>query len=97
MYCGTIVHWHKSRAIPKNAGLSLRELAKQASITPSMLSQIEKGHSNPSIQTLKSLAKVLMFRFYISNGGNRYKESCCKRGYAEADDCGWSCVRIGLA
>ncbi len=43
----------------KNAGLSLRELAKQASITPSMLSQIEKGHSNPSIQTLKSLAKVL--------------------------------------
>jgi transcriptional regulator with XRE-family HTH domain len=43
----------------KNAGLSLRELAKQAAITPSMLSQIEKGHSNPSIQTLKSLAKVL--------------------------------------
>ncbi|QCR31176.1 helix-turn-helix domain-containing protein [Lysinibacillus sp. SGAir0095] len=43
----------------KNAGLSLRELAKQADITPSMLSQIEKGHSNSSIQTLKSLAKVL--------------------------------------
>ncbi|KGR84461.1 cupin domain-containing protein [Lysinibacillus odysseyi] len=43
----------------KQAALSLRDLAKQAAITPSMLSQIEKGHSNPSIQTLKSLAKAL--------------------------------------
>ncbi|MFP3916834.1 helix-turn-helix domain-containing protein [Lysinibacillus telephonicus] len=43
----------------KNAELSLRELAKRANITPSMLSQIEKGTTNPSIQTLKSLAKVL--------------------------------------
>ena len=43
----------------KQTGLSLRDLAKQAAITPSMLSQIEKGHSNPSIHTLKSLAKAL--------------------------------------
>lgn len=58
----------------KNAGLSLRELAKQADITPSMLSQIEKGHSNPSIQTLKSLAKALdvpVFKFLMDEVDTR--------------------------
>jgi len=43
----------------KEKGLSRRELAKLAEITPSMLSQIERGLANPSIQTLKVLAKVL--------------------------------------
>ncbi|MEM1504605.1 helix-turn-helix domain-containing protein [Domibacillus sp. 8LH] len=49
----------KVEELRKNLGLSLRELAKRAEITPSMLSQIEKGSANPSIHTLKSLAKVL--------------------------------------
>ncbi|TDL82835.1 helix-turn-helix domain-containing protein [Peribacillus frigoritolerans] len=40
-------------------GYSSRELAKMAEITPSMLSQIERGLANPSIQTLKVLAKAL--------------------------------------
>lgn len=43
----------------KAKGLSSRELAKLAAITPSMLSQIERGLANPSIQTLKVLAKAL--------------------------------------
>ncbi|MDQ0201309.1 helix-turn-helix domain-containing protein [Neobacillus ginsengisoli] len=43
----------------KAKGLSSRELAKLAEITPSMLSQIERGLANPSIQTLKVLAKTL--------------------------------------
>ncbi|KKI91230.1 DNA-binding protein [Bacillus sp. SA1-12] len=43
----------------KAKGLSSRELAKKAEITPSMLSQIERGLANPSIQTLKVLAKSL--------------------------------------
>ncbi|MBU7595208.1 cupin domain-containing protein [Metabacillus halosaccharovorans] len=43
----------------KEKGLSSREIAKLAEITPSMLSQIERGLANPSIQTLKVLAKVL--------------------------------------
>jgi transcriptional regulator with XRE-family HTH domain len=43
----------------KSSGLSIRELASRAEITPSMLSQIERGIANPSIQTLKVLAKVL--------------------------------------
>lgn len=43
----------------KSQGLSIRELANRADITPSMLSQIERGLANPSIQTLKILAKTL--------------------------------------
>jgi len=43
----------------KDKNLSSRELAKLAEITPSMLSQIERGLANPSIQTLKVLAKAL--------------------------------------
>ncbi|WHY59872.1 helix-turn-helix domain-containing protein [Cytobacillus firmus] len=43
----------------KEKGYSSRELAKIADITPSMLSQIERGLANPSIQTLKVLAKAL--------------------------------------
>ncbi|MFD0828184.1 cupin domain-containing protein [Neobacillus sp. M.A.Huq-85] len=48
--------------------LSIRELAKLAEITPSMLSQIERGLANPSIQTLKVLAKALdvpTFSFFL--------------------------------
>ncbi|MCM2534438.1 helix-turn-helix domain-containing protein [Neobacillus pocheonensis] len=48
--------------------LSNRELAKLAEITPSMLSQIERGLANPSIQTLKILAKALdvpTFSFFL--------------------------------
>ncbi|AIK40587.1 DNA-binding protein [Bacillus pseudomycoides] len=50
--------------------LSMRELAKMAEITPSMLSQIERGLANPSIQTLKLLAKALevpTFSFLIED------------------------------
>lgn len=43
----------------KEKGLTSKELAKMANITPSMLSQIERGSANPSIQTLKVLAKAL--------------------------------------
>lgn len=53
----------------KEKGLTSKELAKMADITPSMLSQIERGSANPSIQTLKSTqAKALdvpTFSFYL--------------------------------
>ena len=39
-------------------GLTSKQLANMAEITPSMLSQIERGSANPSIQTLKVLAKA---------------------------------------
>lgn len=49
----------KVKKYRKAKGWSSRELARIAEITPSMLSQIERGLANPSIQTLKVLAKAL--------------------------------------
>ncbi len=63
-FCGGIVMENidigkKVEKFRKEKGLSSRELAKLADITPSMLSQIERGLANPSISTLKILAKCL--------------------------------------
>lgn len=40
-------------------GLSLREVARRADISPSMISQIENGRVMPSVSTLWSLATIL--------------------------------------
>ncbi|MBB6375264.1 transcriptional regulator with XRE-family HTH domain [Pseudonocardia eucalypti] len=51
-----------SRALRRErerAGLSLSELAKQAGIAKSTLSQLEAGNGNPSVETLWSLAVAL--------------------------------------
>ena len=53
----------------QSKGLSIRELAKKANITASMLSQIERNLVNPSINTLKTLSVELnipMYRFFQS-------------------------------
>ena len=49
----------KIQAIRLEQGLSVRKVAALAGITPSMLSQIENGLVNPSINTLRSIAQVL--------------------------------------
>lgn len=41
------------------AGLSLRELARQLRVSPSFVSQLENGKSQPSVATLYSLAQLL--------------------------------------
>lgn len=43
---------------------SIRKLSQAASITPSMLSQIENEQVNPSIQTLRSLADAMDIPLY---------------------------------
>jgi len=43
----------------RRAGLSLTELARQAGIAKSTLSQLESGTGNPSVETLWALATVL--------------------------------------
>ena len=53
----------------KNKNLSIRELAKLAEATPSLLSQIERGLANPSVNSLKSIANALntpLFTFFTS-------------------------------
>ncbi|AEE91105.1 Helix-turn-helix domain protein [Tepidanaerobacter acetatoxydans Re1] len=50
--------------------ITMRELAEKAGITPSMLSQIENGQVNPSINTLKMISIALnvpMFKFFITD------------------------------
>lgn len=47
------------RTARTEAGLSVRELSRRVGISPSMLSQIENGHSEPSVATLYSLVSAL--------------------------------------
>ena len=44
------------------AGLSLREMAREADVSPSFLSQSENGKSQPSVATLLSFARILNFK-----------------------------------
>jgi len=41
------------------AGMSLRALARQAEVSPSFVSQIENGKSQPSVSTLYGFARIL--------------------------------------
>ena len=41
------------------AGWTLRELARQAGVSPSFVSQIENGKSQPSVATLYEFAQLL--------------------------------------
>lgn len=47
------------RSARTSAGLSLRELSRQTGVSPSMLSQVENGRSEPSVATLQILATHL--------------------------------------
>ncbi|GAA2754530.1 helix-turn-helix domain-containing protein [Amnibacterium kyonggiense] len=47
------------KEIRQAAGLSLRELARQAGVSPSLVSQIENGKSQPSVGTLYTFARLL--------------------------------------
>ncbi len=54
----------------KAKNLNIRELANLSKVTPSLLSQIERGLANPSLNTLKIIAKVLevpIFTFFVSD------------------------------
>lgn len=47
------------RAAREKAGLSQRELARRLSLSPGMISQLEKGHTQPSVTTLLAVARLL--------------------------------------
>ena len=49
----------KLRVARRRQKLSLRELASRAEVSPSLLSQIENGRSNPSVMTLHNVATAL--------------------------------------
>jgi transcriptional regulator with XRE-family HTH domain len=47
------------RAARERAGVSLRELARRVSVSPSLVSQIERGSVKPSVGTLYAMANEL--------------------------------------
>ncbi len=49
----------KLRTARQASGLTLRELGEKADVSPSLISQIENGKSNPSVMTLHHIAGAL--------------------------------------
>jgi transcriptional regulator with XRE-family HTH domain len=47
------------KEVRTRAGLTLRELARQADVSPSLISQIENGKSQPSVATLYTFSRLL--------------------------------------
>lgn len=50
-------------------GMTIREFAKYAGISTSLISQIERGQANPSLSVLKLIAQALnvpLFTFFIN-------------------------------
>jgi transcriptional regulator with XRE-family HTH domain len=47
------------RSLRQARGLGVRELARRVGVTPSLLSQMERGSVNPSVMTLFQLAEAL--------------------------------------
>jgi transcriptional regulator with XRE-family HTH domain len=73
--------------------LSLRKLAKLANISHSFIADIESGRSNPSLDTLKSLAKALNVSIVDLTGDVKHKDATethrrieeALAGYPDAD------------
>lgn len=54
----------------KKRKMTIKELSKLTGVTSSLLSQIEKGTANPSINTLKQISSALdvpLFNFFIND------------------------------
>lgn len=56
------------KTIRTSKGIMVKEVAEKCGISSSMLSQIEKGTANPSLNTIREIANVLevpLFKFFI--------------------------------
>ena len=49
----------------KNSGITQKELSQRTGITQADISKLENGNANPSVKTLKKLAKGLNMRLKI--------------------------------
>jgi transcriptional regulator with XRE-family HTH domain len=47
------------RTLRKQRGMSLRQLAEATGLSPALLSQVERGNTDPSLSTVRKLAAVL--------------------------------------
>lgn len=59
------------RSYRDRRGLSLRDLARETGLSPSLLSQIERGATEPSILSLRKVAEALgVSIFYLLDSGS---------------------------
>ena len=68
--------------IRKSKKLLLKDVALKCGISSSMLSQIEKGNANPSLNTIKSIAQVLevpLFKFFMDWEQEKYEFHLLKK------------------
>lgn len=47
------------RAVRGRRQLTLTELARRTGLSPGLISQVERGHTNPSLETLRRVAEAL--------------------------------------
>lgn len=62
--------------------ISLKDVAAESKISSSMLSQIEKGNANPSLNTIKSIANVLnipLFKLFLENTDQKSEINILKK------------------
>jgi transcriptional regulator with XRE-family HTH domain len=60
----------RMRNMRKGQGLTLKDVADRAGVTQSLVSAIERGQTNPSLETLRRLAQVLsvpIFHFFLED------------------------------
>ena len=70
------------KSIRLEKGILLKDLANKCKISSSMLSQIEKGNANPSLNTIKAIAQVLeipIFKFFLEPELNEYTINILKK------------------
>lgn len=66
----------------KEKNLTIKELAEKVNITPSMLSQIERGIANPSLNTVRGISKALdvpLFKFFMEQEDPEFKDIIVKK------------------
>ena len=51
----------KIRELRKHRGIILKEFSQKVGVTPSLISQVERGVAAPSISTLKMISNALGF------------------------------------
>jgi len=60
---------HAIKMLRNKEGLSLVELGKKSGVTPGMISLLENGKRNPSLDTLKSILTALGWELWLYKPG----------------------------
>ena len=82
------------RRVREDRGLSVRELARRIKCSPSLISQIERGLSAPSVGILYAIASELRasldFLFGSAVSGDAMLATAHGDGHLRSDDPGWA-------